>query len=215
MLRGGEREEELSRARRRGRSWLILPVAGFTRHKSEPGSPTHSTFILHRLLNCFFCVCVCGWGRWRAPALEDTAAHPSPHCGIGSWVNQLRRRAPLRKRVMGYGRTAAASRMYTWGLVWIFTAKTNKTLWTTDFFWTFINQRELHTYLQGTLISFLLTHGLDRAEELGRMVSSGCFALVVVVLCCSSLTNGKKSSTLVQIRDFNALESLCAWKNKL
>lgn len=131
MLRGGEREEELFRARRRGRSWLILLVAGFTRDKSEPGSPTHSTFILHHLLNF---LCVCGLGRWRAPALEDTAAHPSPHCRIGSWITQLRRRAPLRKRVMGYGRTAAASRMYTWGLVWIFTAKTNKTLWSTDFY---------------------------------------------------------------------------------
>ena len=92
----------------------------------------------------FVCVCVWVGGKLRAPALEDTAAHPSPHCGIGSWITQLRRRAPLRKRVMGYRRTAAASRMYTWGLVWIFTTKTNKTLWSTDFFFFFLKEETFY-----------------------------------------------------------------------
>lgn len=145
---------------------------------------------------------------------EDTAAHPS-HCGIG-------RRAPLRNASWDTGESPALFACTPEGLCWFcghaLPKKKHGSLIYRLWEETFVSHPELYASARDS-ISFISNTRRGSRWRVGRMVSSECCKLFVVILCCSSLTNGKKTFhayadvlfTRSRVLRMNGQSDTCQW----
>lgn len=130
----------------------------------------------------------------------DTAVHPSPHCGIG-------RRAPLRNASWDTGESPAVFAPEGFSSFRGHASSKKRRLFDSlALEEKLLSVTRISTRLRGTPISSFLTHGSDLGGKAGRMGSSECFKLFAVILCCSSLVNGKNPLRLMRMCNFLRVE---------
>lgn len=106
------------------------------------------------------------------------------------------------KRVMAHGRISSA--VHTWGnllVVWIVSRRKYRHIYIFFFLIHLALGRNFSQFpgllLLGSGHPVSSATGFGSRSGVGRMASSECIKLFLVILCCSSLANGRKSLTLM------------------
>lgn len=104
---------------------------------------------------------------FESTCTEDTAAHSSPYCGIGSWTTQLRSRAPLRNASWDTGVSPPLFACAPEGFCG-FTARLSNNIRThlIALRRNFCQSRGIIRLCKGLFITLFLTHGLDLGKYL-------------------------------------------------